>query len=237
MSGHSKWANIKRNKEANDKVKGNIFAKLSRAIILSVSEGGGIPDPDLNVQLRLAVEKAKQYNMPKENIQRAIEKASGPEKTMLKEVQYEAFGPGGTALLILAATDNGNRTFSEVRNTVEMNGGKMGGQGAVNYLFVKGAAIQFGREVNQEEDVFVFAEQGHALDFDEDEEFYYVFLPFQELGKLKETSHLKGNAPEIEFRPSTYLSLSSEDSEKLQKLIGAIEDLDDVQNVFTNAEL
>ena len=116
MSGHSKWANIKRKKQANDLVKGNVFAKMSHLITLAVLEGWGIVEPENNVKLRLAVEKAKSVNMPKENIKRAIEKGSGPNKTLLKEVIYEGFGPYGVFLLILATTDNSNRTSSEIRN-------------------------------------------------------------------------------------------------------------------------
>src|SRR3989304_8339146 len=101
MSGHSKWANIKRKKEANDKVKGNVFGKMSKIITLAVLEGGGMTDPDHNVKLRLAIEKAKSANMPKENIQRAIEKGTGPEKSQLKEIIYEGFAPGGVSLIIL----------------------------------------------------------------------------------------------------------------------------------------
>src|SRR4051812_30449460 len=119
MSGHSKWANIKRKKEANDKVKGAVFGKLSRLITIAVTEGGGLPDPENNVKLRFAVEKARSENMPKENIQKAIEKGSGPNIQELKEVVYEGFGPGGVALLIVTTTDNSNRTHAEIRNVLE----------------------------------------------------------------------------------------------------------------------
>jgi len=111
MSGHSKWANIKRQKQANDLVRGNVFSKLSRTITLAVIEGGNITDPEHNVKLRLAIDKARQLNMPKENIARAIDKAVGPDKTTLREIVYETFGPGGTAYMILVTTDNINRTL------------------------------------------------------------------------------------------------------------------------------
>ncbi len=121
MSGHSKWANIKRKKEANDKIKGNVFAKLSRVITLAVIEGGGIGDPQLNNKLRLAIEKAQASNMPKENIKRAIERGLGPQKDQLKEVIYEGFAPYGVSLLILATTDNPNRTLTELRTKLRKN--------------------------------------------------------------------------------------------------------------------
>src|SRR5438132_496161 len=131
MSGHSKWSKIKRQKEVTDKVKGAAFAKLSRIITLAVIEGGGIPDPVNNVRLRLSIEKAKALNMPKENITRAIEKGAGPHKLELKEVVYEAFAPHGISVIIVATTDNSNRTFAEIRTILERNGGKMGTQGSV----------------------------------------------------------------------------------------------------------
>lgn len=143
MSGHSKWSKIKREKQAKDKQKGNIFSKLSRLITLAVIEGGGITDPENNIKLRLAIEKAKNLNLPKENIERAIEKGTGPESQELKEVVYEAFGPEGVSLIILATTDNMNRTLSEIRNVLELHGGKLGTQGSVLHLFKKSGLSTF----------------------------------------------------------------------------------------------
>lgn len=135
MAGHSKWANIKRKKEVVDKKKGNAFAKLSKAIIISVIEGNGITNPDFNVRLRLAIEKAKAANMPKENIERAIQKGAGQGKDQLFSAIYEGFGPMGSAFLVKTLTDNKNRTLAEVRLIIEKNGGKIASQGAASYLF------------------------------------------------------------------------------------------------------
>lgn len=135
MSGHSKWAKEKHGKVDRDRQKGNLFGKLSRDITMAVINGGGLADPDQNALLRVAVEKARQNNLPKENIERAISRASGPDKANIKDVTYEAFGPGGAALLILATTDNPNRTHSEIKITLDKTGGKLAGQGAVSYMF------------------------------------------------------------------------------------------------------
>ncbi len=135
MSGHSKWAKLKHGKDDRDRQKGNLFGKLTRAITMAVIQNGGIPDPEKNAALRIAIDKARQENMPKENIQRAIERAVGPDKQNLKEVVYEAFGPYGAAFLIVATTDNPNRTHSEVKLLLDRSNGKLAGQGAVSYLF------------------------------------------------------------------------------------------------------
>lgn len=234
MVGHSKWANIKRKKEANDKVKGKEFAKLSRIITLAVVEGNGIGDPEYNVRLRLAIDKAKQANMPKDNIQRAIEKGSGPDRAQIREVRYDAFGPSGSALLILASTDNPNRTSSEVRNMLDRNGGKMGNVGSVGYMFEHCAVALLDREGNAEDAVFAFAEQHGAIDFYEDDE-YVVFFPYAELGKIKEYSQgLVLKAVDAEYRATTTLPVDQQTAERVYALIEALEDLDDVHGVYTN---
>lgn len=135
MAGHSKWANIKRKKEVVDKKRSSLFTKLSKAITMAVIEGGGAINPDFNVKLRLAIEKAKESNMPKDNIERAIQKGSGANKEQLKQVQYEAFGPSNSAIMIKVFTDNPNRSVAELRVLVERHNGKFASPGAVKYLF------------------------------------------------------------------------------------------------------
>ena len=137
MSGHSKWSKVKHQKATTDVVKGAAFTKASRAITLAVREGGGIPDPEKNFRLRLAIEKARAVNMPKENIARAIDKATGGGAGDIEQVVYEGYGPGGVAFMIEAATDNRNRTVSVVKNMFERNGGTLAGPGAVSFLFTK----------------------------------------------------------------------------------------------------
>lgn len=239
MSGHSKWANIKRQKQANDLVRGNLFSKLSRAITLAVIEGGGISDAEHNVKLRLAVEKARQFNMPKDNISRAIEGGAGPNKAQLKESIYEAYGPSGAAFVILVTTDNANRTLSEIRSILERHGGKLANQGSVAYLFRKCAVVVFNKSRSKEETVFGFAEEMNAFDIDEDETHFSAYIPFENLGRIKDHLHdLVYETAEIDFKPLTpFLVANEENSKKIVSLVEALEQHDDVQKVFTNADI
>lgn len=235
MSGHSKWANIKRKKEVNDKAKSNAFSKLSRLITLAVIEGGKINDPNNNVKLRLAIDKAKTYNMPKSNIERAIEKAMGDASTSLREVIYEGFGPKGAGLILQATTDNPNRTSSEIRNTLERYGGKLGAQGSVNYLFIRCGLVTVARSAGTEEQIFALGDKLGALDIDEDETHFYIYVPFEAIGKIKVVA---GDVPfnaEIDYKPQTFIDLDSASLDVYHNMISALEDLDDVHRVFTNA--
>ena len=236
MSGHSKWSNIKRKKEVNDKQKGKIFSKLSSLITLAVIEGGGVTNADNNVKLRLAIDKAKQENLPKDNIERAIEKGVGPNQNMLKEVVYEAFGPHGIGLLILTTTDSSNRTLSEVRNTLERNGGKLGNHGSVAYLFKKCGSAVFTKEKNSAENILDFTEKISAFDIEEDEVYYQVFFPYEHLGKLKDyLGNLIPESSELDYRSTSKSGLTDgQVIEKIAKLVEALEELDDVYKVWTN---
>lgn len=239
MSGHSKWANIKRKKEANDKARGAVFAKLSHLITLAVVEGGGLGDPDHNFKLRLAVDKARVLNMPKDNIQRAIDKATGSDKNSIKEIMYEGFGPGGVALMMQATTDNPNRTVSEVKNTLERSGGKLGIQGSVSYLFQKCVAVEFDKNTTGEEAVFNFAGALDATDIDDDKASYIVYVPFGNFGKIK--NHLEKLAPvstEIEYKPISLITVPDEKTVRaILQLAESLEDLDDVHRVFFNLDV
>jgi YebC/PmpR family DNA-binding regulatory protein len=239
MSGHSKWANIKRQKQAADVKRGQVFSKLSRLITLAVIQGGGITDPEYNVKLRLAIEKAKQANMPKENIKRAIERGVGPEKDQLKELMYEAFGPENTALLILTTTDNPNRTRSQIRETLDKNGGKLVDSGAVNYLFTRCGLVIFSKNKVTEEKVFDFASKVNAFDIDEDKDNFYVYLPFENLGKIKD--FLEGliyETAEVDFKPNSVIQITdSEKAKQILNLVELLESLDDVQKVFGNFDI
>jgi YebC/PmpR family DNA-binding regulatory protein len=235
MSGHSKWANIKRKKGVNDKIKANVFAKMSHLITISVIESGGIIDPVNNVRLRLAIDKAKSANMPKENIQRAIEKGFGPNKLMIKEVIYEGFGQNGIFLLILTTTDNSNRTSSEIRNLLEKHSGKLGTQGSVSYLFKKCAYVSFKKAEVSEEAVFKIGEELQAFDINEDDSHFFVFFPFINFGLLK--AHLdntKYDLAEVDYLPTIPVALDPEKEKKALELIEALEELDDVHHVYSN---
>lgn len=236
MSGHSKWANIKRKKEANDKIKSNVFGKMSRLITLAVIQGGGIPEPENNVRLRLAIEKAQSVNMPKENIKRAIERAVGPNKTDMKEMIYEAFGPYGTYLVILAATDNSNRTMTEVKVILDKNKVKLGSQNSVLYQFIKCGLVVFDKKTVNQDDILELVDKLQSFDLEEDDDFYNVYIPYENLGRVKEIlGDKKYSNAEVYFKPQNKINI--EDDNKLQEisqLIDSLEALDDVQKVFTN---
>ncbi|HXS14882.1 MAG TPA: YebC/PmpR family DNA-binding transcriptional regulator, partial [Candidatus Saccharimonadales bacterium] len=157
MSGHSKWATIKRQKGANDAKRGALFTKLSKAISIAVTQGVGIGDPAQNFRLRLAVEAARAGNMPKENIERAIERAAGKDGVALEEVVYEVFGPGGVGMIVEAATDNKNRTTSEVANIFNKNGGNMGQPGSVSYQFKQIGQLIMDKKNRTLDDIFLEA--------------------------------------------------------------------------------
>ncbi len=235
MSGHSKWANIKRKKEANDKLKSNVFSKLSRQITVAVLEGGGITDPENNVKLRLAIEKAHSFNMPKENIKRAIDRAIGPNKSEIKEMIYEGFAPNGVCLMILAHTDNQNRTLSEIRNILEKHGGKLGNNGSVSYLFLKCGLITINKSSITQEKILDFAEALEIIDIDEDENNFYIYISYSKLGHVKDILKDYQYTADIDFKPQSPIVI--DDDKKLESLSLLIEDLealDDVQKVFTN---
>lgn len=236
MSGHNKWSKIKRKKGILDNQKGVIFSKLSRLITLAVVEGGGISDPEKNIKLRLAVEKAKTENMPKENINRAIENGVGPNRSLIKEVVYEAFGPSKVALIILTATDNHNRALSEIRNVLERHGGKLGVKGSVGYLFNKCGIVIFNKSDSPEDKVFQFAEKVYALDIDQDEATFTVYIPFESLGKVKDNLNgLAARATEIDYKPTSFIDINTKESaDKVLKMVEDLDNLDDVSHVFAN---
>jgi len=236
MSGHNKWSKIKRGKEAKDKIRGNIFSKLSRLITLAVIESGGITETEHNIKLRLAIDKAKQFNMPKENIKRAIERAGGPEKTLLKEIIYEGFAPGGVVLIIQTTTDNPNRTLSEIRNILEQHQGKLGVQGSVKYLFDRCGLVVFEKNKVSEEQALDFSEKIGAFDINEDDQTFSVYFPFENLGKVKSClGGLEAVSAEIDYKPKSLLVIKDPQiEERIAGLIEALESLDDVQKVFSN---
>lgn len=239
MSGHSKWSKIKREKEAKDKQKGNVFSKLSRLVTLAVIEGGGSTDPENNLKLRLAIEKAKNFNLPKDNIERAIERGIGPDRQQLKEIIYEAFAPSGIALIILATTDNLNRTLSEIRNVLDSHGGKLGDKGSVIYLFKKCGLANFKTSKVTEEAVFGFSDKIGAFDIDKEKDYFFVNFPYENIGRVKDfLNGLKVESVEIEYKPQSIVEIRDKNlARKTLKLIEEIENLDDVQKVFANFDI
>lgn len=241
MAGHSKWAQIKRKKQAKDEKKGKIFSKLSKEITLAVIAGGGIPDPDKNVRLRMAIEKAKTFRMPKENIERAIQRALGVGKDALQEYFYEGFAPYGIGLIIHAMTDNNNRTINEIRRILERNEGSLAVQGAVSHLFKKCASVSFEKGRVEEEKVFEFADKVDAFDIEEDNQFYTVYFPFEKLGESNEVLEKIGIEevnPELNFKPQAFVKIEDpESAKKILALVEELENLDDVQQVFSNFDI
>jgi len=236
MSGHSKWSKIKRQKEVNDREKSTIFAKLSRAITIAVVEGGGVGDPNHNIKLRLAVEKARDMNMPKENISRAIEKASLADSSQLKTITYEAFAPHGVTLIIIASTQNSNRTTSQVKNILERNHAKLGNPGSVVYLFQEVVRIAYELNPHNEEALLQLADHLSATDFETEEGVMVVDLPLSQINNplLSSTDFIRLAGPEVVWKPQAPVHLSDAQNGELLRLITALESYEDVQEVHSN---
>ncbi|MFH1827349.1 MAG: YebC/PmpR family DNA-binding transcriptional regulator [bacterium] len=238
MSGHSKWSQIKRKKGIKDQQKGAIFTKISKLISHAVSESG-ITDPNNNIKLRMAIAQAKGANMPKENIKRAIEKGTGPDKENILDITYEGFGPAGVVFMIYTTTDNQNRTHAEIKQKLERNNCKIGAQGSVSYMFKKCGLIILNKDKEKEEEVFKFADQINAFDIDEDGESYFIYFPFENLGKISnETDTISEINPELDYKPMAYVKINKADiAKKILKLITELEDIEDVHKVFSNFDI
>lgn len=240
MSGHSKWANIKHKKEKMDAQKGKIFTKLTKDIIMAAKEGGG--DPNTNSKLRDAIEKAKANNLPNDNIQRAIKKGTGElGGGNLEEVIYEGYGPGGTAIIVEALTDNKNRTAGEVRHIFDRSGGSLGATGCVSWMFDKVGLITIEKKDEiDEDDLAMLAIDAGANDFSaEDDEFEIITEP-SDFQNVKETLEKAGyvlSEAEVTMIPKNTVQLSQSDYEKVEKLIEKLEENDDIQNVYHNVEI
>ncbi|MGH7203789.1 MAG: YebC/PmpR family DNA-binding transcriptional regulator [Candidatus Levyibacteriota bacterium] len=241
MSGHSKWATIKRQKGANDAKRGQLFTKLSKAITLAVQQGGGIADPDSNFRLRLAIESARGANMPKENIERAIVRASGKQSAQLEEATYEGFGPGGFSVVVEALTDNILRTVSEVKMTFNKGGGNMGAQGSVMYQFEKKGAITVEKGGKSLDDIFMIAADNGADDIEDADSEVLLYTKPEDVAKVRDALNeqsLKVKTAELIFRPIVIKSITdNSSSEKALNFIEKLEDLDDVQKVYANFDI
>ncbi|WP_022852277.1 YebC/PmpR family DNA-binding transcriptional regulator [Limisalsivibrio acetivorans] len=238
MAGHSKWANIKHRKAAQDAKKGKVFTKVAREITVAAKEGGG--DPEMNPRLRLALDKAKQVNLPKDNVERAIKKGTGEgSEASFEDVTYEGYGPAGVAILVQTLTDNRNRTVSEVRSTLTKRGGSMGEAGSVAWVFDKKGFIEIKAEGVNEEELMETALEAGAEDFREDGDVFVVETAVGDFLSVKEELESKGytfDYAEITMKPSNTVPIEGEDLKKLIALTDALEDLDDVQEVFSNFE-
>lgn len=240
MSGHSKWATIKRQKGVNDAKRGQLFTKLANAITISVKKGGGVGNPDMNPTLRIAVDKAKGANMPRENIERAIQRGAGAGAGIeLDELMYEGFTPGGIGILIEAVTDKKQRTVAEIKNALEKGGGSLAGQGAVSYLFQKVGEITVPLDGKTSDEMLDFALNSGASDLEEEEGMAYIYTQPFALQKVKEEMSGLGltieNA-ELVYKPSNRISVEKVIEERIIQLIERLEEMDDVQKVYTNLE-
>ncbi len=239
MSGHSKWATIKRKKAVLDAKKGKIFTKLIKEITIAAREGGG--DPAGNPRLRLAIDNAKAQNMPQDNIDRAIKKATGElEGVTYHELTYEGYGPAGVALLVEVATDNKNRTVAEVRHFFSKNGGTMGETGSVAWMFDRKGVITLPAEGKKEDDVMEVILEAGADDLSTEEDFFEVQTSVESFESVRKALADKGFKIEnasLQWIAKNTIEVKGEDAEKVMKLIEALEDLDDVQNVYSNADI
>lgn len=236
MAGHSHWANIAHKKGRIDAKKGKLFGKLSRAIIVAARNGGG--DPDMNLALRYAIDKAKKNSMPKENIERAVAKGTGDtDGDDFQELAYEGYGPAGVAIICDALTENRNRTAGEVRKTFEVHGGNLGSTGCVSYLFERKGKFTVTAEQTDEESLFELAVEAGADDVHLDEEVFEIITPveqFQAVADALEAKGIETDVAELSRIPITTVDLTETDARRILKLLEALEDNDDVQNVTAN---
>lgn len=238
MAGHSKWAQIKHKKAAVDAKKGKIFSKLSKEITVAAKLGGG--DPDKNPRLRTAIEKAKEANMPSENIKRAIMKGTGElPGVSYEEGIYEGYGPGGVAVMVEVLTDNRNRTVSEIRHIMTKHGGSLGEAGCVSWMFEKKGYILVDKKKISEDTLMTIALDAGAEDMknDPDEENYEIITSPEDLSTVKSSIESHGipiALAEITMLPKSYIMLNEKDAEQMLRLFEALEDHDDVQNVYAN---
>jgi YebC/PmpR family DNA-binding regulatory protein len=241
MSGHSKWHSIRRSKGVTDQRRGQLFTKLARDITMAAREGGG--DPDMNFRLRLAVDKAKASNMPSDNIQRAIDRGTGKtNEAQLEELYYEGYGPGGIAIIIEAATDNRNRTVSDIRSSFTKLGGNLGESGSVSWMFDLQGLITIDLENNKldPDEVMLIAIDAGADDVQVEEDVIEIYTEFTQLAAIRQTL-LEAKIPisnaEKVMRPKSLIEADEQDSIKALRLLERLDDLDDVQKVFSNLDV
>jgi len=239
MSGHSKWSTIKRKKSAEDAKRGKIFTRVARELTLAAREGGG--DPDTNPSLRLAIDKARAANMPKDNIERAIKRGTGElEGGQLEEVCYEGYAPHGVALLVKCLTDNRNRTLSEVRRVFNRSGGSLAEAGAVAWMFDTKGYLTVARDDLDPDDIFMMAIDAGAEDIEVSDEFVEVYTLPGDLHMVREGligSGLTVEDAELSQVPRTLMTLDEKETLQIMNMIETLEELDDVQEVYSNLDI
>lgn len=239
MSGHSKWSTIKHKKAKTDAARGKVFTKLIREITSAAKQAGG--DTDANPRLRLAIDRAKDANMPNDTIDRAVAKGTGGgEGITLDEVAYEGYGPAGVAIMVETMTDNKQRTVAEIRNLFTKGGGNMGSAGCVSYLFSKKGSLVYEKKGVDEETLAMEAIEAGAEDIHSEESTIEIVTNPDNFQKVKETLNAKGFKPssaEVTMVPSTLVKLAGDDAQKVIKLVQSLEEHDDVQNVHANFDI
>ncbi len=239
MAGHSKWANIKRRKGAQDAARGKLFTKLIREITVASRMGGG--DIDANPRLRAAVDKARSNSMPRDNIKRAISKGIGAlDADNYEEVQFEGYGPGGVAILVCSLTDNRNRTTAEVRHAFSKNGGNLGTTGCVGYLFKRMGVIQVVAEGVDEDELMMAALEAGAEDVALEEDRYEVLCEPGDFAQCQAGLRETGFAPaeaELSYLPDNEVAVEGKQAKQVLRLLEMLEDSDDVQNVYSNVDI
>lgn len=238
MAGHSKWANRKHRKARQDAKKGNIFSKMAREITIAAREGGG--DPDTNPRLRLAIDRAKQMSVPNDNIDRALKRGTGDiEGASYEEVRYEGYGPQGAAIMVDVVTDNRNRTAQEIRYVFSKHGGNLGESGCVSWMFNQKGLIVLQGDFDEEE-VFLLAVDQGAEDVQTEEEALTIITPpedFEAVRKSLKDSGYVVEVAEITYLPTTQVQMSGQEAQTLIRLVDALEEQEDVQNVYGNFEI
>lgn len=241
MSGHSKWSTIKRQKGAADAKRGQLFTKLSNAITIAVRQGGNVTDPNSNPRLRLAIDTARNANMPKDNIERAIQRAINKQAGDMSEVLYEGFGPGGVSVIVEAITDNKQRTTPEVKSAFDKSGGSLGVPGSVSYQFEQKGLITVEKSGKSSDDLFLLAADHGAEDIEEVDEEVLVYTSPDELGKVRDGMMRDGlsvKGAELTRRPIVIKVIEDKDqSEKLFAFLERLESMDDVQKVYANYDI
>ena len=235
MAGHSKFKNIQFRKDRQDKIRSKAFSKLSRDITIAAKHG--VPDPAANSRLRLAIANAKAESMPKDNIDRAIKKAMGGEADLMEEIRYEGFAPGGVGLIVEVLTDNRNRAAGNVRSIFTKAGGNLGETGAVSFMLDRLGEIAYPREAGSDDAVMDAAIEAGAEDVESDDEGHTIYAAFEDLNTVAEALEAAlgpAKSTAVVWKPKTETPIAGDDAAKLVKLLDALDDDDDVQNVFGN---
>lgn len=240
MSGHSKWSSIKHKKAGKDAKRGQVFSKLARAITVAAREGGG--NPDMNAALENAIAKAKEWNMPADNIDRAIKRGTGEiEGARYESATYEGFGPGSVALLVEVMTDNRNRAAADVRHVFDRTGGKLGATGSVAWMFERKGHLLIPKDgAPGEDDVLELALEAGAEDLRDEGDQWEIVTSYADLGKVRQAIEARGlpiATAETTMLPKDLVSLQADQARKVLRLVEALEDLDDVQEVYSNFDI